>query len=104
MFFNLRWRDTIIFFHWREVLISLGEKPFFLEFALERYYWFFFQREIYIKCTLEDMSMTQQIENCQCARRGILELATTAEAFRLSGHSRHGEGRLVSHSVADTAT
>jgi hypothetical protein len=44
----------LIFFTGKWSFFSLREKPFFLEFALVRYYWFFSSN---IKCTLEDMSI-----------------------------------------------
>jgi hypothetical protein len=59
---------------------------FFLKFAPEKYYCFFW-RENVIEFTLEGMSMPQQIENCQYARRGTPELATAANPLpRRSTH------------------
>ncbi len=59
---------------------------FFLEFALERYFCFYW-RETFIEFTLEDMSMPKQLENSPCARRGTQELATAVNPLpRRSTH------------------
>ncbi len=76
-FFNLHWRDTIVFFFFfagERSLFLLRDKPFFLELVLERHYCFF-RRKCY------------RIENCLCARRGTPELATTANP--LPRHTTH---------------
>jgi hypothetical protein len=70
-FFNLLWRDTIVFFPLeRGHYFTQRETNFFLNLSSRYTNGGFFRRETVIKFTLEDMSMPQQVENCQYARRG----------------------------------
>jgi hypothetical protein len=75
-FFNLHWRDTIVFFsHWREVIIFAQRQTIFSGISAGETLLFFSERDCY------------RIENYQCARRGTPELATTANP--LPRHTPH---------------